>query len=144
MKKSHHQSGRRYYTMMEMVIVIVIIGLLTAIATPLYMKHMKRAKVNTAQTQIRMLEQAIFDFQLDMKRLPGADHGLQELEENVTNDENWNGPYIRPNVPQDPWGGEYIYTVPGEKGDFDLASYGSDKQPGGNGDAADITNWGKN
>ena len=143
MKKSYRKANRRYYTMMEMVIVIVIIGLLTAIATPLYMNHMKRAKLNTAKTQIRLLEQAIFDFQLDMKRIPNADHGLRELEENVASDENWNGPYIRPNVPKDPWGGQYIYTVPGEHGDFDLASYGSDRQPGGEDDAADITNWGK-
>ncbi|MDD5597504.1 MAG: type II secretion system major pseudopilin GspG [Victivallaceae bacterium] len=133
---------RKNYTMMEMVIVIVIIGLLTAIATPLYMNHLKRARINTAKTQIKLIEQAVFDFQLDMKRLPLAEHGLRELEENLANDEKWSGPYIRPNVPQDPWGGEYIYTVPGEHGDFDLACYGSDKQPGGQGDAADITNWG--
>lgn len=134
---------RKNYTMMEMVIVIVIIGLLTAIATPLYMNHMKKARINTTQTQIRMLEQAIFDFQIDMKRLPEADYGLRELEENVADDENWNGPYIRPNVPKDPWGSEYIYAAPGENGDFDLISYGSDRQPGGEGDAADISNWGK-
>ncbi len=134
---------RKNYTMMEMVIVLVIIGLLTSIAVPLYIKHMKQARVNTAKTQIRLLEQAIFDFQLDMKRFPDTDYGLRELDENVTSDENWNGPYLRPGVPKDPWGAEYIYDKPGEHGDYDLISYGSDNQPGGEGDAADISNWGK-
>ena len=133
---------RKNYTMMEMVIVIVIIGLLTAIATPLYFKHMKRARVNTAQAQIKLLEQAIFDFQLDLKRLPDSENGLRELEENVANDEKWDGPYLRQSVPKDPWGSDYIYTVPGEHGDFDLVSYGSDRQLGGEGDAADISNHG--
>ncbi len=133
---------RRNYTMMEMVIVIVIIGLLAAMATPLYLRHMKRARVNTAKTQIRLLEQAIFDFQLDLKRLPDAEHGLRELEENVANDDKWDGPYLKQSVPKDPWGADYVYTVPGEQGDYDLISYGSDKQPGGEGDAADISNHG--
>jgi general secretion pathway protein G len=147
-RKASETVNRKYrrqnYTMMEMVIVIVIIGLLTAIATPLYINHMKRAKVNTAKTQIRLIEQAIFDFQLTMKRLPDAEHGLCELEENVSSDENWKGPYIRPAVPKDPWGTDYIYNVPGENGsDYDIISYGSDKQPGGEDDAADLSNWSK-
>ena len=139
-----NRKRRRNYTMMEMVIVIVIIGLLAAMATPLYLKHMKRARINTVKTQIRLLEQAIFDFQLDMKRLPDAEHGLRELEENVANDEKWDGPYLKQNVPKDPWGEEYIYKQPGEHGDFDLMSYGSDRQPGGEDEAADICNYGTN
>ncbi len=142
MSFKQNRKHRRNYTMMEMVIVIVIIGLLAAMATPLYLKHMKRARINTAKTQIRLLEQAIFDFQLDLKRLPDGEHGLRELEENVANDEKWDGPYLKQNVPKDPWGEEYVYTQPGEHGDFDLISYGSDRQPGGENEAADICNYG--
>ena len=40
----------------------------------------------------------------------------------------------------DPWGKPYVYKVPGEKGDFDLVSFGKDGQPGGSGEAADISN----
>ena len=137
-----NRKRRKNYTMMEMVIVIVIIGLLAAMATPLYINHMKRARVNTAKTQIRLIEQAIFDFQLDMKRLPDADNGLRELEENIGNDEKWNGPYLKQGVPKDPWGNDYVYKKPGEHGDYDLLSYGSDGQPDGEGDAADLSNWG--
>lgn len=138
MKK--HSRKRRLYTMTEMVIVIFIIGLLTAIATPMYMKHMKRANINTAKAQIRLLEQAVFDFQMDMKRLPDSENGLRELRENVGNDEKWDGPYLKQPIPQDPWGQEYIYKVPGESGDFDIISYGKDRQPGGSKENADISN----
>ena len=43
--------------------------------------------------------------------------------------------------PKDPWGNDYVYTCPGEHGDFDLLSYGADGQPGGTDENADITNY---
>jgi len=42
---------------------------------------------------------------------------------------------------KDPWGNEYVYTCPGQHGDFDLISYGADGQPGGSNINADIPNW---
>jgi general secretion pathway protein G len=41
----------------------------------------------------------------------------------------------------DPWGSAYIYKFPGEHGDYDLVSNGKDGQPGGVGEAADVTSW---
>jgi general secretion pathway protein G len=53
----------------------------------------------------------------------------------------WNGPYLQRAVPPDPWGKPYQYRFPGEHGEFDLLSWGKDGQPGGTGDAADLTSW---
>ena len=69
---------------------------------------------------------------------------IEEMEEvgfDVDQVEKWDGPYIKPNVPKDPWGNDYVYVFPGEHGDFDLSSYGGDGQPGGEGENADINNW---
>jgi len=41
----------------------------------------------------------------------------------------------------DPWGNAYQYKSPGAYTDFELWSNGSDGQPGGDGEAADITSW---
>jgi hypothetical protein len=41
----------------------------------------------------------------------------------------------------DPWGNAWVYAAPGTFGDYDLASYGADGTPGGDGLDADITNW---
>ncbi len=54
---------------------------------------------------------------------------------------HWNGPYLKKSVPLDPWGQPYVYSIPGQKAEFDLLSYGKDGRPGGTGDNADITNW---
>jgi general secretion pathway protein G len=42
-------------------------------------------------------------------------------------------------VPLDPWGKAYGYRAPGEKGDYDLISYGKDGAPGGSAENADIS-----
>ena len=54
----------------------------------------------------------------------------------------WNGPYLKgTTVPADPWGKPYGYRSPGQKGAYDITSYGADGREGGTGAAADITNW---
>ena len=56
---------------------------------------------------------------------------------------NWRGPYLRRDVPLDPWDRPYVYESPGEHNpdSFDLFSYGQDGQPGGEGEDEDVTNW---
>jgi general secretion pathway protein G len=44
------------------------------------------------------------------------------------------------NVPKDPWGRDFIYLAPGRKGEsFEIICYGTDGEPGGEGDKADIS-----
>jgi len=56
--------------------------------------------------------------------------------------DRWQGPYLQKQVPPDPWSRPYKYKAPGDHGDYDLLSLGSDAQPGGTGEAADVTSWG--
>ena len=128
------------FTLIEVVVVIVILALLAGLATPLYFRHIKKAKISTAKTQINMFEQAIFDFRVDLDRLPDANTGLRALIENTNGEEKWKGPYLK-KLPKDPWSHDYVYVCPGQHGDFDIISYGSDGQPGGTGDEADLGSW---
>ncbi len=130
------------FTVIEMITVIVIIALLAAIVTPAYYNYVKKARINAAKAQIKMLEQAVFDFRLDTGKLPDASSGLEELNRNVSGNEKWDGPYLKQAVPKDPWGNDYIYKCPGENTDFEIISYGSDGQPGGEKEKADISSAG--
>ena len=67
--------------------------------------------------------------------------GLAALVARPASEPKWDGPYLKKGVPQDPWGNPYVYRIPGEHSEFDLLSYGKDGQLGGEGEAADITNW---
>ncbi|VWD31132.1 type II secretion system protein GspG [Burkholderia lata] len=42
---------------------------------------------------------------------------------------------------KDPWNNNYVYTMPGLHGDYDLVSFGKDGKPGGDDLDADITSW---
>ncbi len=126
------------FTLIEVVVVIVILVTLASVATPMYMNYIKRSKVATAKTQIKLLDDALQQYKLDVGTYPSD---LQGLMENIDQSEKWDGPYIKPRVPLDPWGGEYQYIFPGEHGEFDIYSFGADGQEGGEGEYADQTNW---
>ena len=132
---------RMSFTLIEVVVVIIILVTLASIATPLYLNYVKKANVGAAKTQIKLLEDALTGFRLDVGTYPDSSTGLRALVENVDQNTKWAGPYIKPAVPKDPWGNDYVYVYPGEHGDFDLICYGADGQPGGEGENADITNY---
>lgn len=126
------------FTLIEVVVVIVILVTLASVATPMYMNYIKKSKIATAKTQIKLLDDALQQYKLDVGTYPSD---LQGLMENIDQSEKWEGPYIKPRVPLDPWGGEYQYIFPGEHGEFDIYSFGADGQEGGEGEYADQTNW---
>ncbi len=72
---------------------------------------------------------------------PMASEGLQVLRVDPGGIRNWDGPYLGKQVPMDPWGNPYVYQYPGEHGDFDLLSLGSDGQQGGEDVDMDIVSW---
>jgi len=129
---------RRSFTLIELMIVIIILGLLGGIVVPKYMKHLVKAKQQTARTQIEALSQAIGDYHMDMDDYP---KDLNALIQSPGSDK-WDGPYLRPaRIPLDPWSEPYHYECPGKNSEFDLYSYGKDKAPGGDKENADVTNW---
>ena len=128
------------FTLLELLVVVVIIGLLAGFVAPRYFGQVGKSEMAVAKAQIDALEKALDQYRLDTGRYPSNELGLKALVDRPASEPKWLGPYLRKAVPLDPWGKPYVYTVPGEKGDFDLVSYGKDGQPGGAGEAADISN----
>jgi general secretion pathway protein G len=128
------------FTLLELLVVVVIIGLLAGFVAPRYFGQVGKSEVNVAKAQLDALEKALDQYRLDVGRYPDNELGLNALVQKPTNEPKWAGPYLRKGVPLDPWGKPYLYKIPGEKGEFDLLSYGKDGQPGGTGENADITN----
>ena len=81
--------------------------------------------------------------QIDTPDLNGS-QGLDALVNKPSVGEipkNWREGGYLPKVPADPWGNPFVYVSPGTHGDFDLLSYGSDGEGGGEGKSADIESW---
>jgi len=130
------------FTLLELLVVMVILGLIAMFAVPQAMKFLGGAKSDTANIQIRNLESILDLYRLETGRYPSQDEGLDALIHRPANVKTWNGPYVkREKMLIDPWGRTYIYTFPGEHGDFDLYSYGSDGVQGGDGEDRDAVNW---
>lgn len=131
----------RGFTLIELLVVVAIIGLLAAYVAPKYFNQIGKSEHAVAKAQIEGFSRAIGAYRIDVGSFPTTEEGLAALVNKPSDSgkvTKWNGPYMQKTVPNDPWGRPYMYRSPGTKSDFELISYGSDGQPGGIGDAADI------
>src|ERR1700733_8620699 len=133
-------AGQQGFTLVEMLVVITIIGLIMGLIGPRVLNYLSESKVKTARIQLQSFASALDLFYLDAGRFPSTSEGLTALIRQTPGVSAWNGPYLKGgNVPNDPWNNGYVYRSPGERGPYDIMSYGSDGQEGGSGVAADIS-----
>jgi general secretion pathway protein G len=125
-------------------VVVVILGILAAVVVPRLLDRPEEARLTKAKTDIKGIEQAIGMFKLDNGYYPSTEQGLAALVEQPTvgriPTKYQAGGYLK-KVPTDPWGNPYVYISPGIHDSFDIISYGSDGEPGGEGNNADINSW---
>jgi len=132
----------RGFTLLELMVVLLILTLLATIAAPRVTHYLRKAKSQTAKVQVDALSAAVDSFHLDTGRFPSSQEGLKALVERPSDTSNWDGPYLKKRESlTDPWGNPYLYRVPGQHGEYDIFTLGSDGREGGEGDAADIGNW---
>lgn len=136
---------KKGFTLLEVMVVVVILGILASFVVPNLLGNKEKADQQKAVTDIVALENALDMYKLDNSVYPTTDQGLEALVSKPTGSpepRNYrNDGYIR-RLPKDPWGGDYQYLSPGDKGNIDVFSLGSDGQEGGDdGSKKDIGNW---
>lgn len=131
----------RGFTLMELLVVLVIIGLLAALVGPNLYQRLKPAKQSVARAQIKNFLTALDSFFVDTGRFPTTQEGLKVLRQKPAGIKNWIGPYLKEEIPTDPWSNPYQYRAPGRNGPFEILSYGADGREGGEGENQDVTSW---
>jgi general secretion pathway protein G len=126
------------FTLVELLLVLVILALIGGLVLPGIIGKAEGAKVKAAASQVSRLSMGVESFYLDTGQIPDS---LEDLVNEPGDADGWNGPYVKASSLKDPWGREYEYIYPGDHGDFDIISLGSDGQPGGEDNDADINSW---
>ena len=145
MARRRRQAG---FTLIEIMVVVVILGILAAVVVPAIVGRPDEAKVQAAHLDIEGLTSALEMYKLDNGGYPTTEQGLEALIHRPSTPpepKKWQpGGYLKGNKGlADPWGNPYYYLAPGKHNphSFDLLSFGADGIEGGDGNAADVTNW---
>ena len=125
-KNRNGSTGQSGFTLLELLVVIVILGLLIGLVAPAVLRQLGNARNSVAKQSIVRIGGILDLYKLDVGSYPTTEQGLAALVVQPTQVSNWNGPYIKGDVPNDPWGHPYIYRSPSSRTnhDYDLCSNG--------------------
>lgn len=133
------------FSYMETLICIAVILILTVVVGVSSIKMIDRSKKAKCYKEMEAFREALEEYYAECGTFPSQEQGLFALWEKPVLypvPAAWNGPYLDTEVPKDPWGNEYNYKVPGTNNlPYEIFSYGSDGERGGEGTKEDIYSW---
>lgn len=130
------------FTLIELLVVLGILGLLAAVVGPSVLRYLGSSKSQAASVQAKNIVAALNLYKLDNGTFPTGEQGLTALVKAPAGSTFWNGPYLPDEgALTDPWKRPFLMRAPGEHGEVDVYSLGSDGAPGGEGEARDVGNW---
>ena len=135
----------RGFTLIEVLVVVLILSVLAGIVGVSVWGHLSTGRQAAARVQIKTFKMALNSYRADSGIYPTQEQGLNAL---CRKPEQPPTPVRYPaegyldsrSPPLDPWGREYLYLMPGRSNmPFEVISYGADGEPGGEGEAQDIS-----
>lgn len=127
------------FSLIEILIVIAIMALLGTLVGSNLLSKFDEAKVGLAKTQIKNLGNELDNYKRVCGVYPSSNQNLDALITPQADCKNYpaDGFLKDKKIPKDPWDNDYFYESDGNK--YVIKSYGSDKKPGGENFAKDIS-----
>lgn len=94
------KGGQRGFTLVELLLVLVILALIAGLVLPGIIGKAESAKAKAASSQISRISMSVESFYLDTGNPPSS---LEELVNEPSGVNGWNGPYIKNSLLTDPW-----------------------------------------
>src|SRR5439155_393933 len=139
-RRAAQRSHLRAFALIELLLVLVILSILAAIVVPKFSGRTEQARMTAAQSQISTFGTALDAFEVDNGYYPRGKNGLVDLVQPPRDAQSWKGPYLKSDIPLDPWQHPYIYECPGKHNptSYDIMSMGPDGRAGSE---DDVCNW---
>ncbi len=129
----NHMSG---FTLIEVMVVVLILAILAAVVAPKILDKPDKARIVSAKTAIRAIENSMDLYRMDNFQYPSTSDGINALIAKPSSaSDNWSPSFKK--EPKDPWGKPFKYTNPGTHGEIDIYSLGPDGVPSDD----DVGNW---
>ncbi|MBM4090614.1 MAG: type II secretion system protein GspG [Planctomycetes bacterium] len=126
------RAGARHgFTLMEVLLVLAILVILGTLVVTNFSGVFAGAKIKAAKAQLNAFEAALDIYQLDIGTYPTNQQGLQALRvapPDLLDPTKWQRPYLKKDIPPDPWGNPYQYEMLGAE-QYRVYSVGPDGQP---------------
>jgi general secretion pathway protein G len=132
-------SSRSGFSLLEILIALTLMGIAATFVAGRVFKSLNEGRISAAKIQMEGLAERLKEFRRHCNFYPTSDQGLEALVSKPGGRDCKNyqpGGYLEGSVPLDPWDNPYVYTSDGNT--FNIMSYGSDGQPGGTDENADI------
>lgn len=126
--------ARAGFSLLEVIVAVTIVAILAAVVAPNVIRWIGDAKSKSARAGVKQIASQV--------RLYMVASGTSTPPDDLIVLTEGDNPQIEGGAKSldDPWGGRYIIKMPGDNGTpFEIVSFGADKQPGGEGENADIS-----
>lgn len=139
--RSARRRRARGFTLIEVMLVLAILVILGSLVVANFSNVLVSSKVKTAKAQISNFELPLEMYQQDIGSYPTSQQGLEALRAppaDMVDPTKWHGPYLRKDIPLDPWDNAYIYELQGPAV-YQIYSAGPDGQPGTDDDIGTVS-----
>ena len=133
--------SQRGMSLVEILIAITLLGVVGTLVVSNVIDSLREGETNSTRIQIKNLGNILLDYKRKCNVYPSTDEGLDALVEKPSDGKCKRYPpngFIQDgNIPEDPWGNEFLYESDGRT--YTITSFGVDGIEGGDGWDADIS-----